>query len=220
MEVEVGFEHMVPTGTSIETKEISRTGASGKNLIVKYHIFVKGAPEGVLLTQLQWPVNAEKPSPGISGISIGKDGLLICAGRKEGQCGTESNPDDPIDFIVTPLKGEPTRFAFVSDDFKIGTVIVGDPIEARDKGCTLNVVRLTAKFELGMFSGSGYAPNSDVHYRFTSEMETNRTIRSDAEGRIRLSMVPFPGKKSSGTAKFKVMEPSCSPEVTYEWGVL
>lgn len=42
MSVEVGFEEMVPPGTSIEAKEISRNGKSGNDLIVRYHIFVKG----------------------------------------------------------------------------------------------------------------------------------------------------------------------------------
>jgi hypothetical protein len=43
MDVEVGFAQMVPPGMSIEAKEISREGKSGDNLIVQYHIFVKGA---------------------------------------------------------------------------------------------------------------------------------------------------------------------------------
>jgi hypothetical protein len=42
MDIHVGFAQMIPSGTSIEVKEISRTGKSGSDLIVKYHIFIKG----------------------------------------------------------------------------------------------------------------------------------------------------------------------------------
>jgi hypothetical protein len=211
---------VAPPGASIEAKEFSRKGASGKDLVVKHHLFVKGAPDGVLLQEIQWPVNADNASGALAGISIGKDGILTCAGRTPLRCGDPKNPDDPVDFIVTPRKGEPTRLIFVSDAFKIGIVIVADPIQAADKGCTLNIVRLTSRFELGFVSGSGYAPNADIHYRFTSETTSDHVIKSDGNGEIRFSVIPFPGKKQSGVAHLKITEPACSPEVQYDWGVI
>ena len=220
MSVEVAFEQMLPPGTSIEAKEIYRERQPGKGLIVKYHIFIKGVPPDTLFQQLSWPVNADKPTAALPGISVGKDGLLICAGRREGQCGEPSNPDDPIDFVINPLRGEPSRFAFVSEqkpDLRIGTVLTPDPVQATDKGCTLSVVRLTPQFELGFFEGSGYPPNTDVHYRFSTDQSIERTIKSDAKGVIRIGLLP--PSKNPGTARFKIMEPTCSPEVSYEWGV-
>ena len=52
----------------------------------------------------------------------------MCAGRTPEQCGDPKKPDDPIEFIITPKKGEPTRLAFIAQNFKIGTVIVADPM--------------------------------------------------------------------------------------------
>jgi hypothetical protein len=206
MDVEVGFTQMVPPGMSIEAKEISREGKSGDNLIVQYHIFVKGAPSGTLFQEIQWPVTADKPSPALEGISIGKDGILMCAGRTAEQCGDAKKPDDPIEFITMPRKGEPTRLAFVSPKIKIGTVIVSDPVEAHDKGCSLSAVRLTPKFELAFLSGSGYPPNTDVHYRVSSsEMTSELVIKSDNSGTIRVSVL-HPSKKSNDRVTVKITE--------------
>ncbi|HXY14846.1 MAG TPA: hypothetical protein VEI26_10145 [Terriglobales bacterium] len=62
MSIEVGLEQMVPPGMSIEAKEVSRKGKSGQDLVVQYHIFVKGVPPGTLFKALSWPPNADKPS--------------------------------------------------------------------------------------------------------------------------------------------------------------
>ena len=219
MDVEMGFSQMVPAGMSIEAKEISRKGKSGNDLNVQYHIFVKGAPADLLFQEIQWPVNADKPSAALAGISIGKDGILS-AGRTPDQCGDAKKPDDPIEFITMSRKGEPTRLAFISPTVKIGIVIVPDPIVANDKGCTLSAVRLTPKFDLAFLSGSGYPPNTDVHYRVSSETSSDFEIKSDSSGTIRVSVIPNPGKKSKGTVTVKIAEAKCSPEVSYEWGAI
>jgi hypothetical protein len=218
MSIEVGFEQMVPPSTSIEAKEVSREGKSGNDLVVKYHIFVKGAPLGTLFKCLNWPPNAEKPSVTLEGISIGKDGILMCAGRNPEQCGDPQKPDDPIEFTVLPMKGEPSRFAFVSSDIRIGTVMVADPIEAKDKTCTISLVRLTRAFDLAFLSGAGYAPNTDVHYTVSSEMTSNFVVKADSNGTIRVGVIPYPGKKKQGTASVKISETTCSPEASWEWG--
>src|SRR5437660_6202932 len=96
----------------------------------------------------------------------------VC-GKGTGACGDRKKPDDPIEFISMPRKGEPTRLAFIAPKVRIGTVIVPDPIEAKDKGCTLSAIRLTPKFELAFLSGSGYPPNTDVHYIVSSEEVAN-----------------------------------------------
>jgi hypothetical protein len=217
MDIEVGFLQMVPSGMSIEAKEISRKGTSGKDLVVQYHIFVKGAAPDILFSWIQWPISAEKPSTALAGISVGKDGILMCAGRAPEQCGDPKKPDDPIEFIATPRKGEPTRLAFIAPKVKIGIVIVPDPIEAYDKGCTLSSVRLTPNFELAFVSGFGYPPNTDMHYRVSSEVNNDYVIKSDASGTIRVSVISYRGKKSNGIATVKITEPKCSPEVSYEW---
>ena len=218
MDLEVGFEQMVPSGISIEAKEVSRKGKSGKDLVVQYHIFVTGVPPDSLFKYIDWPINADKPSNRLEGISLGKDGILMCGGRTPEQCGDAKKPDDPIEFTFIPTKGEPGRLAFVSPNVRIGAVIVPDPIEANDKACTLRAIRLTRTFDLAFLSGTGYPPNTDVHYRVSSEMTSNSVIKSDGNGTIRVSVIPYPGKKKQGTASVKITESKCSPEVSWEWG--
>jgi hypothetical protein len=218
MSIEVGFEQMVPTGMSIEAKEVSRKGRSGKDLVVQYHIFVKGVPPDTLFQALNWPPNAEKPSLVLRGISVGKDGILMCAGRNPEQCGDPQKPNDPIEFTVLPLKGEPSRFAFVSSDIRIGTVIVADPIEATDKACTISLVRLTKYFDLASMSGSGFPPNTDIHYSIFSETNSTFVIKADSNGKIRVGLVPSHEKKKHGTATVKINEAACSPQASWEWG--
>jgi len=218
MDIEVGFENMVPPGTSIQAKEVSRRGTSGKDLVVQYHIFVTGVPANTLFKYVYWVVNADGPTAGLEGISVGKEGILMCAGRTAEQCGDPKKPDDPIEFTSMPLKGEPTRMAFISPDLKIGTVIVSDPVEASDRGCSLTVKRMTRAFDLAFLSGSGYAPNSDIHFKVFSEMTSDFVVKSDSSGTIRVSVIPFPGKKTEGTARVKIMESTCAPEVSWNWG--
>lgn len=218
MNVEVGFEEMVPPGTSIHAKEVSRRGKSGKDLIVQYHIFVAGVAPDTLFNYIDWPVNAENPSVRLEGISVGKDGVLICAGRTAEECGDPKNPDDPIEFTSIPLKGEPSRLAFISSNVKIGIVIVPDPVEATDNGCALTAKRLTRPFDLAFISGTGYPPNADIHYKVSSEMVGVFIVKSNGSGAIRVSVIPFPGKKKEGIATVKIMESKCSPEISWEWG--
>src|SRR5258708_39128332 len=56
MDVEVGFAQMVPSGMSIEAKEISRKGKSGDDLIEMYHILVIGFPADLLFHLFKWSV--------------------------------------------------------------------------------------------------------------------------------------------------------------------
>jgi hypothetical protein len=144
----------------------------------------------------------------------------MCAGRTPEQCGDKNNPDDPIEFTMMPIKGEPSRFAFIAPNIKIGMVIVPDQIIGKDRGCTLSAVRLTSRFELAFISGTGYTPNADVHYRVSSETTNDYIVKSDSQGRIRVSLIPNLGNKSSGKVKVKVTESNCSPDISYEWGKL
>ena len=78
--------------------------------------------------------------------------------------------------------------------------------------------RLSKPFDLAFISGTGYPPNTDIHYQVASEMTSDFVVKSDPKGTIRVSVIPFPSKKKEGTAKVKIMESKCSPEVSWEWG--
>ena len=218
MALQVAFTNPPPQGVSIVAKEIARQGSSGQGLEVRYHIFIQGLPPDVLLTVSSLPVGAEQLAVGIKGISVGKDGVLTCAGRLPTQCGDAKKPDKPIDFVVKPAKGEPYRLIFDAGEKKVGLMIVPDPVEAKSERCTLRMVRLSPNFQFGFVSGEGFPPDTDVHYRFVSQGARDAVVHADAKGVIRTTMLAAGNEKNGGQASFEVLGKGCSPKVSYEWG--
>ena len=201
-------------GASIRVKEIQRQGS-----LVKYNLYVSGLPSDELYTALSWPVTQAKPSPLIEGVSLGKDGIVMCAGRKPEQCGDSSNKDDPMDFAFDAAKGEPYRIAVVSGDNRAAVVIVPDPITAKDKGCLLSVERLLPRFELAYFTGTGFSPNSDASFEGQSYDEKHPVkTKTDGEGNLQFALLPFVSGHQKGTTTVKGVGMNCSPSIKFEWG--
>jgi hypothetical protein len=220
MDTHVGVEQTVPKGWSISAKGVgSQTGPDGRP-IMQVHIFINGAPDGTIFEQQVIPVGEDKPTSETQGITAGKDGILMCAGRTPEEC-TGNGPDDPVEFTMQPYKGEPFRFLFVSDKGTIGTVIVPYPVAGKDHNCTLSAVRLTPMFDLALITATGVPPNTDIHYTSTGS-SSPQVIKSDSRGVLRFSFIPHPDHRgqTSGTMKIKLQEPQCSPEVSYNWGKL
>lgn len=205
-------------GASIQAKESSRHPDA-----VQYRLFVTGLPTDSLYTAWSWPVNSQ-PQQVMEGITIGKDGVLSCAGKTPEQC-TSPNPggnDDAIDFTFYPQKGEPYRLAFISQhdpQTRVAIVLVPKPIEGRDKGCTLNAIRLTPKFELSYITATGFAPNTDLSFDTRSWDEKHLIPgRTDAEGKTDLMMLNGVVGHDRGTTTVKVIGTQCSPSLRFDWG--
>ncbi len=202
------------TGASIQAKEVER-----KESLVKYYLTVSGLPTDELYIMMSWPVGQQKPTTIMDGISIGKDGTLICAGRKPEQCGDASKKDDPVDFVFEPAKGEPYRLALVSGEYRAAIVIVPDPIVAKDKDCTLSVERLLPHFELAWFSGSGFPPNSEASFEGESYGEKHPIkAKSDTAGNLQFAIMPAVTGHQKGTTIVKGIGMKCSPSLKFEWG--
>lgn len=220
MDFHIGVERTVPPGWSITVQPVTMDQAAQGTVDAQVHIFIKGAPPGTVFEQQVVSVGDDQPASVMQGITVGKDGLLVCAGRTPEQCGDPKKPDDPIEFTLQgSLKGEPYRFLFASDAGTIGTVFVVNPVGDRKPGCTLSAVRLTPYFELALITGVGFPPNSDVHYTATPGSTQDSVVRSNALGVVRFSLIPHtdPGQKS-GKLKVKIMEKQCPAEVSYDWG--
>jgi hypothetical protein len=155
----------------------------------------------------------------MEGVSLGKDGIVVCAGRTREQCGDSSKKDDPIDFTFNPAKGEPYRIALTAGDYRVAIVIVPDPIVAKDKGCTLTVERLLPHFELAYFTGSGFPANSDVSFEGQSYDEKHPVkTKADSEGNIQFALLPFVSGRHKGTTTVKGVGMTCSPLLKFDWG--
>jgi hypothetical protein len=108
-----------------------------------------------------------------AGLSIGKNGIVMCAGRTPEQCGDSSQKDDPADLAFNPAKGEPYRLALVAGDDRVSVVIVPDPITGKHKGCTLSVERLLPRFELAYFRTGCHRSANANHKQF--ELDSAQT---------------------------------------------
>jgi hypothetical protein len=208
----------IPTpGASIQAMESARAGG-----VVSYNLYVSGLPTDKLYTVVEWPVTQTGPVTGMKGVSLGKDGLVSCTGQLPGECNDpDPSPDahGTVDFTFQPVDGEPFRIAIVNGDSKAAIVIVPNRIVSQNKGCTLEVVRLTPRFELAYFTGSGYPPNAEIIFNSESfgEKHTVKTT-ADSEGAIRFAMLPFVAGHSSGTTSIATAGLTCAPSMRFKWG--
>ena len=202
-------------GASIHAKVVGR-----EESLVRYNLYVSGLPTDRVYTVLTWPVNSRKPSILLDGVSIGKDGMVMCTGQLQGEC-ADTSPDSHgiVDFAFSSAKGEPSRLALVAADQRVTVVIVPNPITAKDKGCTLNVERLTPRFEAAYFTGSGYDPDTQISFDGYSygEKHTIQTM-ADHEGNIQFAIMPFVVGHDKGTTRIQAVGSKCSPSVKIDWG--
>jgi hypothetical protein len=201
-------------GATLEATQGVRYGST-----VQYRLFAKGLSSDALYQVVAWPVTDAAPQVSIEGVSIGKDGIVMCAGREPNQCGDASKKDDPIDFTFNPAKGEPFRLAVVSPTSRVAIVLVPLPIEGKDKGCTISIVRLTPKFELAYATGTGFPPDFEVQFDTQSYGEKNPfAAKTDASGNLNFALLPFVAGHAKGTTTVKAIGGQCSPSFKFDWG--
>jgi len=201
-------------GATLEAMQVARDGST-----VQYHLFAKGIPSDGLYQVIAWPITESVPQVSMEGVSIGKDGIVMCAGRTPFQCGDASKKDDPIEFTFSPAKGEPFRLAVVSPTSRVAIVLVPFPIEGKDKGCAISVVRLTPRFELVYATGIGFPPDSEVQFDTQSYGEENPvTVKTDASGNLSFALLAFVAGHTKGTTTVKATAGQCSPSLKFDWG--
>jgi hypothetical protein len=140
-------------GASIRVKEVGRQGS-----LLQYHLYVSGLPSNQLYRVSTWPITQPEPSELMEGVSLGKDGIVTCAGRTPQQCGDPSQKDDPIEFTFNATKGEPSRIALAAGSDRAAVVIVPNPITSKDKGLQVACRTTHPAIRSGLLYGSGVSP--------------------------------------------------------------
>ena len=221
VKMHLGWSKLSTAGASVEIKEVLRDQSSGR-LRVQYHLYVKGLLQDDLYQYLNWPINKNGPEIALNGISIGKDGLLMCAGRASEQCGDPAKKDDPIEFTFFPARGEPYRVGVQGEehsDVRLTTVIVPDPIESKDKGCRLSVIRLLPNFELAWVQGEGFPANTAVSMDASSYKESHvLSPTTNESGHFEFAVLPGVAGHKNGTTRLKTLSGICLPSVSFDWG--
>lgn len=207
-------------GISVVTREVARSNDGG-HLMVQYHAFVTGAPKDQTYGLVSWPINSADPVELIKGLSLGADGIVICAGRAPGQCGDPNKKDDPVELTFYPARGEVNRVALVSEDkkTKIFFAVVPDPIINTSGNCSIEAIRMLPNFEMALVRAKGFQPNEELAYASKSEDESiEKKVKADDSGGYQTVILPSVINRQNGTANEKLTGAGCAPEISFKWG--
>jgi len=206
-------------GTSVELRPAAVSSDPGA-FSVRYEVHVKGAPKDQTYTLIAWPITANDPQIQTDGLSITAAGVLVCGGRSPMQC-TGTKLDDPSLLAFSPVPGEIFRLELESADYKTQVYfsVVPDPIIKKSHGCSLEVIRLTPRFELALLRAKGLQPNESLGFAAKSYDEPqNFQGKADANGDYVSALLPFVKGKTKGKTAVKLKSASCTPELSFEWG--
>ncbi len=204
-------------GVELQVVEASRQPA-GSATVLTYTLKGKGFAAGKVYSLWGW-IPGRKPQKAIEGVTFNAAGELTCAPASPA-CKGET-PDAPIKIQTTAVKGEPKRFAVVSDDGRVAAFaeVVPFPIEATDKKCKLEVVRQSALAEMVLIRASGFVPfemlNIDSNFG-GQDTAHSPTVSPDGTWQAMVG-TKAPGK-DAGTAMIKVSGQQCSVQVSFPWG--
>jgi len=207
-------------GVNVEVREVARTNDGGR-LIVQYHVFVTGAPKDQTYGLATWPINSAGPAEQMKGLSIGADGIVMCAGRTPDQCGDPNKKDDPVEFAFSPVRGEVIRLGLVSADGKLKVLfaVVPDPIVSTSKNCSLEVLRVLPKFEATLVRAKGFQPNEELVFASKSYDESHENkVKADSNGGYATALLPFVKNHQDGVTNLQLKGASCVAEISFSWG--
>ncbi len=205
----------LPPGATLIAKESLHDGK-----VIKFRLYANGVPTPGVYSLVNWPVTQRDPAVVMTGVTLDKDGLAVCAGTP-GTC-VGNGPNDPIDVVLNPVPGEPARLGLISPDQSARALVtfVPVPLQGTDTGCKVQIVLLTPASELLLVEGSGFAPGSDIN--MTSESEGERhgggKAKADSNGQYSAAISPYVQGKASGTVQVTLKSAECSPSVRAPWG--
>jgi hypothetical protein len=206
-------------GVSGTLREKDRTSQDGR-LKVAYNMVIEGAPKDQIYELIAWPINSRRPIEQMRGLSIGADGVVVCAGKTPDQCVGEKE-DDPVNLALSPAPGEVARFALISTDqkTKVFLAVVPDPIASKSGTCSVEVIRLMPQFALAMVRARGYAANEHLVFSSKSYDEAHQdNMVADANGNFLSAFLPAVKGQKHGKTTLSVKGGSCTASTSFEWG--
>ena len=114
----------------------------------------------------------------------------------------------------------PHRIGIVSEDkkYKAVVMVVPDPIVAKDKGCSVEVIRVREDFILPSFAAKDFTHMTRSNTCSNSEGEVMKgTLTADWLGEFSMGFGPGVKGKRTGTDRLSFEAPDCAPTVSYRW---
>jgi hypothetical protein len=126
-----------------------------------------------------------------------------------------------LKLTYTPGIGEIYRHALISEDHnsRISFSIVPAPMIEHDKSCSLEIVRLSPRFELALIRGKGFVPGDQLNFHTVSYQDVHDSQpKANPQGEFWATLTPYVKGRTMGTMQVSVRGKSCAPALSFEWG--
>jgi len=209
-----------PQGLHLRFAQFDKRKTANDNAVV-YRAYASGAPTGQRYSLVSWTVGEPLQSV-VAEVWLNERGLLMCSKPTSEQQNADSvSEHDEINLVIQAGKGEPKRFALVSEDQKLlvpGT-LVPYPIEAKDKACSVQALLASPHGEAFLLQGSGFPRQTTVNVESISAGERQTgNFQSSVTGELTATVFPFVEGKDSGVAEVHLSTPDCKLDLKLPWG--
>lgn len=218
-ETTIGWDNSTTPGIKVEVQLTKKDQVDGKP-VMQYHLKVSGASRNKLYSLVAWPITMAQPVNVMDGLAIAADGTVGCPPDSTRNCAQRMKGAE-LKLTYTPGIGEIYRHALISEDHssKIFFSIVPAPMIEHDKSCSLEIVRLSPRFELALIRGKGFTPGEQLNFHTESYQEIHDSQpKVNPQGEFWATLSPFVKGRVMGTTQVTVRSKSCSPALAFEWG--
>jgi hypothetical protein len=215
----IDWDKSTTPGAKVEVLLLKKDQSNGK-AVMQYHVKVSGAPTNKLYTLMAWPITEPVPVAMLEGLAIAKDGTVGCPPDSTKSC-AQGMKGRELKLTYTPDIGEIYRHALVSEDHtsRLFFSIVPAPMIEHDKTCSLEVIRLSSRFELAVIRGKGFTPGEVLNFHTSSYQDAHDSQpKVDPQGDFFAVLTPYVQGRTMGTTQVTVKGKSCAPALAFEWG--
>jgi len=215
----IDWDSSTTKGAKVDVLLIKKDQADGKP-VMQYRLKVSGAPKDKLYSLMAWPITIPRPATMMDGLAIAADGTVGCPPNSNRSCAQHMKGAE-LKLTYTPGIGEIYRHALISEDHnsRIFFSIVPAPMVEEDKGCSLEIVRLSPRFELALIRGKGFTPGEQITFRTQSYQEVHdQQPKANPQGEFWATLSPWVKGRTMGTTQVSVKGRACAPALSFEWG--
>jgi hypothetical protein len=215
----IDWDKSTSPGIKTQVLLVKKDQNNGKPFM-QYRLKISGAPKNKLYTLMLWPITIARPATMMDGLAIAADGTVGCPPNSDRSCAQRFKGAE-LKLTYTPGIGEIYRHALISEDHatRIFFSIVPAPMVEQDKACSLEVIRLSPRFELALIHGKGFTPGEQISFNTQSYQEAHDSQpKVNPQGEFWATLSPFIKGRTMGTTQVRVKGRSCAPTLSFEWG--
>jgi len=215
----INWDKSTTAGAKADVLLIKKDQANGRSLM-QYRLKISGAPRNKLYNLIAWPIMVAQPATIMEGLAIAADGTVGCPPDSTRSCAQRFKGAE-LRLTYTPALGEIFRHALVSEDkqTRIFFSIIPAPMVEHDRSCSLEVLRLSPRFEEALIRGRGFIPGEQIAFHTQSYQEGHDSApKVDPAGDFWAVLTPFVKGRTLGTMEVTVRGKSCSPNLSFQWG--